>query len=465
MLDGRVKTLHPRIHGGLLADRRKPEHVDQLAEHGIEPFDLVVVQPLPVPRDGRGRRRRRRGDREDRHRRAGDGSRRREELRVGGRGRRSGRYEEVLDELRREGGLLERRAGARPRRRSPTRPPTTPPSPAGSPTRRRRRFAARVRRPGATRRSATSATARTRTSAARCTRSGRPPASARRRRVSAGQGDVVQQLARCRRRVRAGGGAARRTRRDREAQQPVRRGGRGRRSAESYRTAFACDTVSAFGGIVAFHATCDARRPPRRCADVFTEVVVAPSFTATRSRRSRERPEPPGGGGAAARRGGPRCAPDAGWRARAGPRRRRPRRARSGRSSRLASRPTRSGATCARVDRRVAGEVEHHRAGAGRRHGRGRGGTDVARGRVVDRGAEGRGPSARARRGERRLLPVPRRAGGRGRRGRAPPSSTREARRATRTVLAAAEARGMAVVLTGRATSVTEAAISGPSSR
>jgi len=47
MLDGRVKTLHPRIHGGLLADKRKPEHLDQLAEHEIEPFDLVVVNLYP----------------------------------------------------------------------------------------------------------------------------------------------------------------------------------------------------------------------------------------------------------------------------------------------------------------------------------------------------------------------------------------------------------------------------------
>jgi phosphoribosylaminoimidazolecarboxamide formyltransferase/IMP cyclohydrolase len=47
MLDGRVKTLHPRIHGGLLADRRKPEHVEQLAAQGIEPFDLVVVNLYP----------------------------------------------------------------------------------------------------------------------------------------------------------------------------------------------------------------------------------------------------------------------------------------------------------------------------------------------------------------------------------------------------------------------------------
>ena len=47
MLEGRVKTLHPKIHGGLLADRRKPSHVEQLAEHGIEPFDLVVVNLYP----------------------------------------------------------------------------------------------------------------------------------------------------------------------------------------------------------------------------------------------------------------------------------------------------------------------------------------------------------------------------------------------------------------------------------
>ena len=46
-LDGRVKTLHPRVHAGLLADRRKPEHVAQLAELGVAPFDLVVVNLYP----------------------------------------------------------------------------------------------------------------------------------------------------------------------------------------------------------------------------------------------------------------------------------------------------------------------------------------------------------------------------------------------------------------------------------
>jgi phosphoribosylaminoimidazolecarboxamide formyltransferase / IMP cyclohydrolase len=47
MLDGRVKTLHPKIHAGILADRRRPEHGSQLAEHGIEPIDLVVVNLYP----------------------------------------------------------------------------------------------------------------------------------------------------------------------------------------------------------------------------------------------------------------------------------------------------------------------------------------------------------------------------------------------------------------------------------
>ena len=47
MLGGRVKTLHPAIHGGILADRRKQDHVDQLVEQGIEPFDLVVVNLYP----------------------------------------------------------------------------------------------------------------------------------------------------------------------------------------------------------------------------------------------------------------------------------------------------------------------------------------------------------------------------------------------------------------------------------
>lgn len=46
-LDGRVKTLHPRVHAGILADTRKQEHLDQLVELGVEAFQLVVVNLYP----------------------------------------------------------------------------------------------------------------------------------------------------------------------------------------------------------------------------------------------------------------------------------------------------------------------------------------------------------------------------------------------------------------------------------
>ncbi|ALC17691.1 bifunctional phosphoribosylaminoimidazolecarboxamide formyltransferase/IMP cyclohydrolase [Desulfuromonas soudanensis] len=47
MLDGRVKTLHPKVHGGLLGMRDNPEHVAKMAEHGILPIDMVVVNLYP----------------------------------------------------------------------------------------------------------------------------------------------------------------------------------------------------------------------------------------------------------------------------------------------------------------------------------------------------------------------------------------------------------------------------------
>jgi len=43
MLDGRVKTLHPKVHGGILHRREDPKHVAAIAEHGIAPIDMVVV--------------------------------------------------------------------------------------------------------------------------------------------------------------------------------------------------------------------------------------------------------------------------------------------------------------------------------------------------------------------------------------------------------------------------------------
>ena len=52
MMEGRVKTLHPKIHGGLLARRDKPEHLAQAAEAGIALIDLVVVNLYPFEENG-----------------------------------------------------------------------------------------------------------------------------------------------------------------------------------------------------------------------------------------------------------------------------------------------------------------------------------------------------------------------------------------------------------------------------
>ena len=56
MMDGRVKTLHPKIHGAFLALRDNAEHVASMNEHGIEPIDLVVVNLYPfeetIAKDG-----------------------------------------------------------------------------------------------------------------------------------------------------------------------------------------------------------------------------------------------------------------------------------------------------------------------------------------------------------------------------------------------------------------------------
>ena len=47
IMDGRVKTLHPAVHGGLLADRSKQSHLDELKEQDIDLIDMVVVNLYP----------------------------------------------------------------------------------------------------------------------------------------------------------------------------------------------------------------------------------------------------------------------------------------------------------------------------------------------------------------------------------------------------------------------------------
>ncbi len=47
MMDGRVKTLHPKIHGALLGLRDNPEHIEAMQKHGIIPIDMVVINLYP----------------------------------------------------------------------------------------------------------------------------------------------------------------------------------------------------------------------------------------------------------------------------------------------------------------------------------------------------------------------------------------------------------------------------------
>ncbi len=104
MIDGRVKTLHPAVHGGLLARRDLPEHMAALAEHDIEPIDLVAVNLYPFRETAaRAGCAPGRGDREHRHRRAEHAPLGGEELRVGVRDRRPRRLRPRARGARREG--------------------------------------------------------------------------------------------------------------------------------------------------------------------------------------------------------------------------------------------------------------------------------------------------------------------------------------------------------------------------
>ena len=128
MMDGRVKTLHPKIHGGILARRDHPEDLEAAGRTASASIDLVVRQPVSVRRDGgEAGHRLRRPDRADRHRRAEPGARGGQEL-----PRRAGRrvsrrdYAAVLGELDREGGPDSRRFASSSRAaRSRTPAPTT----------------------------------------------------------------------------------------------------------------------------------------------------------------------------------------------------------------------------------------------------------------------------------------------------------------------------------------------------
>ena len=276
MLGGRVKTLHPKIHGGLLADRRKTEHVEELAEHGIEPFDLLVSNLYPFRETVASG-----ADPEDVI----------EKIDIGGPAMvraaaknfasvgvvvDPARYDDVADELEREGGLtLETRrasaaaafahtaaydaavAGWFARNDADDRLPDF----VGLAYEKlgdlrygenpHQRGALYVEAGGVGVLGGANVLQGKEMSFnnwldvdAACALASALPVNA---------AVIVKHNSPC--------GAA-----------------LGSTPAEAYAKAFACDTVSAFGGIVAFHAPCDGAAAAAM-ADVFTEVVVAPSFT------------------------------------------------------------------------------------------------------------------------------------------------------------------------------------------
>ena len=289
MMDGRVKTLHPKVHGGILARRQRPDDLAALAAHGITPDRPRRREPVSVRAGGgAGGHRRRRPHRGNRHRRAEPGARGRQEL--------------------------PRRARRRRARRTTRRCSTPLDAPDGPPlsfrfdlARRaiahtaaydhddrdtlgeiqvddrrgamsRAAAAARCRRCGrrSSSRSAICATARTRTRPARGTDADRRGRIRRRRRPS-GQGAVVHEPARSRRRGadrarvrRAGGGRH-------QAHQPVRR--RDSRNAGRAPTSRArdADPLSAFGGIVGLNRPIDLETA-RALTSTFIEAVIAPSL-------------------------------------------------------------------------------------------------------------------------------------------------------------------------------------------
>ena len=277
MLGGRVKTLHPRIHGGLLADRRRSEHVEDLAEHGIEPFDLLVSNLYPFRETVAS---------------GADADEIIEKIDIGGPAMVRAaaknfasvgvvvdptRYQEVVDELRREGGLtLETRRAS-----------------AAAAFAHTAAYDAAVAGWFARHDDGDSLPGFVGVAYEKSgdLRYGENPHQRGALYVEAGGPGVLGGA-----RVLQGKEMSFNNWLDVDAAYALASAlpenaavivkhnnpcgvALGSAPAESYAKAFACDTVSAFGGIVAFHAPCDGAAAAAM-ADVFTEVVVAPSFTA-----------------------------------------------------------------------------------------------------------------------------------------------------------------------------------------
>jgi phosphoribosylaminoimidazolecarboxamide formyltransferase/IMP cyclohydrolase len=295
-LEGRVKTLHPRVHAGLLADTRKPDHLAQLADLGVEALRARRRQPLPLRRDGRLGATPEDQRREHRHRRPVDGPGRRQEPpeRRGAHRPRGSMPRRWLPSARRRVHLRAAPAaggpGVRPHRGTTTSrwrrgwatpTPTPRTGPASRPSRGRRGRGPRG-----------CATARTRTSGRRSISVACPasPTATQLHGKEMSYNNYVD------------ADAALRACRD-HGDQPTcaiikhanpcgiavgEEGG----IAQAHRRAHACDPVSAFGGIIAVNRPVTLEMAAT-VKDIFTEVVVAPDFRRRRPRGAHGQEEHP----------------------------------------------------------------------------------------------------------------------------------------------------------------------------
>ena len=279
MMDGRVKTLHPKVHGGLLAIRDNKEHAAAMAAHGIRPIDLLVVNLYPFEATvAKGA--------------AFDDCI--ENIDIGGPAmiRAAAKnhadvavvvdpadYAAVLAELSEHGGAttlaLRQKLAAKAYARTAAYDAAisnwfadelADPAPAyrafGGKLAEALRYgenphqsAAFYRTPE--RASASPPRARCRASSSPTTTSTTPT-----RPTNASPSSIP----------------AHRGLRHHQARQSVRRGGSGDSLLDAYRKALACDPTSAFGGIVALNRTLDAEAA-RAITEIFTEVIIAPDAT------------------------------------------------------------------------------------------------------------------------------------------------------------------------------------------
>ena len=299
MMDGRVKTLHPALHGGILARRDRPDDLAALAAHGIGLIDVVVVNLYPfVEGGGESGDAVRRAGRGDRHRRAAAGARGGEEFpRRAGRRRSGGlrararrrsthggrslafRFELMRKAFAHTGGVRHRDRGDAARRST-----SNGDALRARPTADRADAAARDRSSCRSRRSATCATARTRIRRRRGTR-GRRRAIGLRRRATILQGkelsytNLLDLDAAARIVLEFDEPAAVGD----QAHQPVRRGDR-RRRPPTPTCARATPTASPpSAASSALNRADRRRRRPRRSSSTFIEAVIAPAVDRRRA--------------------------------------------------------------------------------------------------------------------------------------------------------------------------------------